>query len=199
MRYKPVEIDDPSRHPSVILCSSGTTGLPKGVTLSHKNLMAFLTKFSMPENLDTRSNDRILVLVPFYHGYGVGMLLLGLFANCTLIIMPAFEPRLFLTLVQEYKITHLPVVPPILTFLAKHPLVDTYDFRSVRELLCGAAPLAKDVVTAVKARIGIKCVRNGYGMTELSMATNLSGRDDDDNEFENLGCGQIFPGFLGKV
>ncbi|XP_011688645.1 PREDICTED: luciferin 4-monooxygenase-like [Wasmannia auropunctata] len=49
------------------------------------------------------------------------------------------------------------------------------------------------------ARIGIKCVRNGYGMTELSMATNLSGRDDDDNEFENLGCGQIFPGFLGKV
>ncbi|XP_011705486.1 PREDICTED: 4-coumarate--CoA ligase-like, partial [Wasmannia auropunctata] len=139
-----------------------------------------------PEFMDTRSDDRILVLVPFYHVYGIGMLLLGLFANCTCIIMPAFEPQLFLTLVQEYKITHLPLVPPILTFLAKHPLVDNCDFCSVRELFSAAAPLPKDIITAVKARIGIKCVRNGYGMTELSMATNLSGRDDDDNEFENL-------------
>ncbi|XP_011688628.1 PREDICTED: 4-coumarate--CoA ligase 1-like [Wasmannia auropunctata] len=201
MRYKLAEIDDPSRHPLMILCSSGTTGLPKGVALSHKNLMAFLTKISVPENLDTRSNDRILVLVPFYHVYGLSLLLLGLFANCTLIIMSAFEPKLFLTLVQEYKITHLPVVPSILTFLAKHPLVDTYDFRSVRELFCGAAPLAKDILTAVKARIGIKCVRNLYGMTELSLLGGMNGRnnDDDYDEFKNPGCGRLFPGFLGKV
>ncbi|XP_011688625.1 PREDICTED: 4-coumarate--CoA ligase 1-like [Wasmannia auropunctata] len=199
MKYKPAAIDDPSRHPLVVLCSSGTTGLPKGVTLPHKNLMAFLTKISKPENADTRSGDRILILVPFYHGYGVGMLLLSLFANCTCIIMPAFEPQLFLTLVQEYKITHLPLVPPILTFLAKHPLVDSYDFCSVRELICGAAPLAKEIVTAVKTRISIKCIRNIYGMTELSLVNNMSRRDDDDEEFENPGCGRIFPGFLCKV
>ncbi|XP_011688647.1 PREDICTED: 4-coumarate--CoA ligase 2-like [Wasmannia auropunctata] len=114
--------------------------------------------------------------------------------------MPVFEPQLFLTLVQKYRITHLPLVPPILTFLAKHPLVDGYDFRSVRELLCAAAPLSKNIVTTVKARLGIKCVRNLYGMTELSLIGGMSGRDDDnDDEFENLGCGRLLPGYLSKV
>lgn len=95
--------------------------------------------------MDTKQNDKILLLLPFYHGYAMGTLILGLYASCTTIIMPAFEPKLFLTLIQEYKVTHLPLAPPILTFLAKHPLVERYDFRSVRELICGAAPLAKDV------------------------------------------------------
>jgi len=72
-------------------------------------------------------------------------MIVGLVSCCTVVIMSAFEPKLFLTLVQEHRITILPLVPPILTFLAKHPLVDRYDFRSVRELICGAAPLAKDV------------------------------------------------------
>ncbi|XP_011705188.1 PREDICTED: 4-coumarate--CoA ligase 1-like, partial [Wasmannia auropunctata] len=100
--------------------------------------------------MDTRSDDRILIVVPFHHAYGLGLLLLGLFANCTLIIMPTFEPQLFLTLVQEYRITYLPVVPPIVMFLAKHPLVDRYDFCSVRELLSAAAPLSKNLLQQEK-------------------------------------------------
>ncbi|XP_011864960.1 PREDICTED: 4-coumarate--CoA ligase 1-like [Vollenhovia emeryi] len=198
MKYKAVDIGDASRHPLVILCSSGTTGLPKGVTLSHKNLMAFIVKIVKPEYMDLRVNDRILMLLPFYHGYALGTMILGLYASCSVIVMPAFEPKLFLTLVQEHRITHLPLVPPVLTFLAKHPLVDRYDFRSVRELICGAAPLAKDVIAAVKARIGVKCVRNGYGMTELSIVSGLSGRDDDDS-YENPETGVLLPGFRGKV
>ncbi|KYN03080.1 Luciferin 4-monooxygenase [Cyphomyrmex costatus] len=195
MEYKSVDIDDTSRHPWAILCSSGTTGLPKGVTLSHKNLM------SLPEYLDARNGDRMLMLLPFYHGYGIGTMMIGLISRCTMIIMPAFEPKLFLTLVQKHQVTHLPVVPPILTFLAKHPLVDKYDFRSVRELVCGAAPLAKDVTAAVKARLNVKYIRNGYGMTELSIVSGVSGRDDenDDDSFENPGVGLLVPGFLGKV
>lgn len=201
MRYKAADIGDASRHPLVILCSSGTTGLPKGVTLSHKNLMAFLVKISKPEYMDTRDGDRILMLLPFYHGYAFGTVVLGLYSNGTVILMPAFEPKLFLTLIQEHRITHLPLVPPVLTFLAKHPLVEKYDFRSVRELICGAAPLAKDIKAAVKARIGVKAVRNGYGMTELSIVSGLSGRDDedDDDSFDNPGSGSLLPGFLCKV
>ncbi|XP_011688648.1 PREDICTED: luciferin 4-monooxygenase-like [Wasmannia auropunctata] len=198
MKYKPVAIDDPSRQPLVILCSSGTTGLPKGVALSHKNLITALTKFSKPEYMDTRSDDRILVLLPFYHVYGIGILLLGLLGNCILIIMRTFEPQLFLTLVQKYRITYLPVVPPIMTFLAKHPLVDSCDFRSVRELITGAAPVAKNIITTVKARIGVKSIRNGYGMTEL-LFTSLNERDDNDDEFENPSCGRFLPGFRSKV
>ncbi|KAL0128138.1 hypothetical protein PUN28_003409 [Cardiocondyla obscurior] len=199
MRYKATNIGDSSRHPLTILCSSGTTGLPKGVTLSHKNLIAFLIKISTHEYMDTQDGDRILMLLPFYHGYATGTMLLGIYSNCTMIIMPAFEPKLFLNLVQEYKITHLPLVPPILTFLAKHPLVERYDFRSVRELICGAAPVAKDIIAMVKARIGAKCIRNGYGMTELSVVSGLSGRDDDDNSFETPGSGPLLPGFLAKI
>ncbi|XP_018364960.1 PREDICTED: 4-coumarate--CoA ligase 1-like [Trachymyrmex cornetzi] len=201
MEYKPTDIDDTSRHPWAILSSSGTTGLPKGVTLSHKNLIAFLVKMREPEYLDARSGDKMLMLLPFYHGYGIGTMMIGLISRCTMIIMSAFEPKLFLTLVQKHKVTHLPVVPPILTFLAKHPLVDRYDFRSVRELVCGAAPLGKDVVTAVKTRLGVKYIRNGYGMTELSIVSGVSGRNDDDNDdsFENPGTGLLVPGFLGKV
>ncbi|XP_011688623.1 PREDICTED: luciferin 4-monooxygenase-like [Wasmannia auropunctata] len=145
MKYKPAAIDDPNRQPLVIVCSSGTTGLPKGVTLSHKNVMAAATKFIKPEYMDTRSDDRILIVLPFYYGYGMSMLLHGLFGNCILIIMLTFEPQLFLTLVQKYRITYLPVVSSIMTFLAKHPLVDSCDFRSVREIITTGAPLAKDV------------------------------------------------------
>ncbi|KAG5318642.1 LUCI monooxygenase, partial [Pseudoatta argentina] len=200
MEYKPTDIDDPSRHPWAILSSSGTTGLPKGVTLSHKNLIAFIVKMRQPEYLDARSGDKMLMLLPFYHGYGIGMMMIGLISRCTMIIMSTFEPKLFLTLIQKYKVTHIPVVPPILTFLAKHPLVDRYDFRSVRELVCGAAPLGKDVVTAVKTRLGIKYIRNGYGMTELSIVNSVSGRNDDnDDSFENPGTGLLVPGFLSKV
>lgn len=102
-------------------------------------------KRSKPEYMDLKDGDRVLLLLPFYHGYAFGTVILSLYTNSTMIIMPAFEPKLFLSLIQEYRITHLPLVPPILTFLAKHPLVEKYDFRSVRELICGAAPVAKDV------------------------------------------------------
>jgi len=95
--------------------------------------------------MNISNNDKILLLLPFFHGYAMGTMIIALVSSCTVVIMSGFEPKLFLTLVQEHRITILPLVPPILTFLAKDPLVDSYDFRSVRELICGAAPLAKDV------------------------------------------------------
>ncbi|KAL6423059.1 hypothetical protein ACFW04_010502 [Cataglyphis niger] len=197
--YKATDIGDNSQHPSVILCSSGTTGLPKGVTLSHKNLLAFISKIRQPEYMDIRRRDRFLMMLPFFHGYALSTMLLSIYTSCITIVMTAFEPKLFLDLMQKHKVTHLPLVPPILTFLAKHPLVDKYDFRSVRELICGAAPLPKDIAAAVKARLGIKYIRNGYGMTELSIVSNLSAREDEDNSFENLATGVSLPGFLSKV
>lgn len=199
LRYKAVDIGDNSKHPLIILCSSGTTGLPKGVTLSDRNLLAFLSKMPQPEYLDVKHRDRFLLFLPFFHGYATGILLLCIYTGSIIVMMSAFEQELFLDLIQKYKITHLPLVPPILTLLAKHPLVDKYDFRSVRELVCGAAPLAMDVAAAVKARIGIKYIRNGYGMTELSLISNLSGREDENESFENAATGVSLPGFLSKV
>ncbi|XP_029176537.1 4-coumarate--CoA ligase 1-like isoform X2 [Nylanderia fulva] len=196
--YKATDIGDSSRHPSAILCSSGTTGFPKGVTWSHKNILAFMVKIKEPEYLDIKQRDRLLILLPFFHGYALGMLLISIYTGCITVMMPAFEPKLFLDLIQRHQLTHLPLVPPILTFLAKHPLVDKYDFRSVRELICGAAPLAKDIAAAVKTRLGVKSIRNGYGMTELAVVSNLSARDDEDSS-ENTTVGVSLPGFLSKV
>lgn len=199
LKYKTVDIGDSSRHPSVILCSSGTTGLPKGVTLSHKNLLALMSKIKQPEYVNIRHRDRLLLLLPFFHGYAISTLLLCAYTDSIVIVMSAFEPELFLDLIQKHQITHLPLVPPILTFLAKHPLVDKYDFRSVRELFCGAAPLAKDIVTVVKNRIGVKYIRNGYGMTELSVISNMSTRENEDDSLEIVPTGVSLPGFLSKT
>lgn len=100
---------------------------------------------SKPEILGMEPDDKGLVFLPFYHGFGVVLLLVSLWHNTTNVVIPTFEPELFLRLIQEYKITRLPVVPPILTFLAKHPLVERYDFSTVREIESGAAPIPKDV------------------------------------------------------
>lgn len=196
--YKATDIGDNSRHPSAILCSSGTTGLPKAVIWSHKNLLALISKIKDPEYMDIKRHDRLLMLLPFFHGYAMGTLLVFVYTGCTVVMMSAFEPKLFLDLIQRHKITHLPLVPSILTFLAKYPLVDKYDFRSVRELICGAAPLAKDIAVAVKTRIGVN-IRNGYGMTELTVVSNLSARDDDYDSSENPTVGIPLPGFLSKI
>jgi len=83
--------------------------------------------------------------MPFYHGYAFGLLLIAIYTGITLIMLPSFEPKLFLTLIQELKVTYLPIVPPILTFLAKHPAVEGYDFSSVKTILCGAAPFTQEV------------------------------------------------------
>jgi acyl-CoA synthetase (AMP-forming)/AMP-acid ligase II len=95
--------------------------------------------------LDVKEGDRFIIVLPFYHGYAFSILLLGIYADFMLILLPSFEPKLFLTLMQEFKVNYMPIVPPILTFLAKHPMVEKYDFSNVKEIICGAAPFAKEV------------------------------------------------------
>lgn len=87
----------------------------------------------------------MLVFVPFYHGYGFLLIQLGLYRNGVLIFLSSYEPKLFLTTIEKYKVNLVPLVPPILTFLAKHPMVEKYNLRSVREIMCGAAPIPKEV------------------------------------------------------
>jgi len=89
--------------------------------------------------------DRLMLVLPFYHGYAFSMLLISIYIGITVVLLPSFEPKLFLSLIQEFKVNYIPIVPPILTFLAKHPMVEKYDLSSVKEIICGAAPFAKEV------------------------------------------------------
>jgi len=163
---------NPANTVAVNLCSSGTTGLPKCVELTHANLMAFIENLSDNRLIDRKDDDVLLGLIPFFHGYGFGVMLVGLAAKLKLIVMSMFQEEHFLETIQNYKVTVLFLVPPLIVFLAKHPLVAKYDLSSVRRVGCGAAPLSKEVQLAAQKRLKFKAdtITQGYGMTELSIA-----------------------------
>jgi acyl-CoA synthetase (AMP-forming)/AMP-acid ligase II len=155
---------DPADDLAALPYSSGTTGYPKGVMLTHRNLVANLEQVNgaMPLSRD----DVVIGVLPFFHIYGMQVILnLALRAGATIVTMPRFDLEQFLTLVQDRKVTRAYVVPPIALALAKHPLVDQYDLSSLNLIFSGAAPLGAELEEATAARLGTR-VCQGYGMTE---------------------------------
>ena len=168
---------DPMTHLAVLPYSSGTTGAPKGVMLTHHNLTS-----NVRQTLGAGLIDGYSVMVdflPFFHIYGMAVLLLpGLAAGATQITMPAFAPDRFLEIVDEYQATNLFMVPPALLALANSDATD--GLASVRYIMSGAAPLPLDVARRVAERFDVTVVQ-GYGMTEASPVTHISllGRDKE--------------------
>ncbi len=142
-----VDIDE---HIVSILCSSGTTGLPKGVMLSDKN---YLSAIQVLSHSMLKKGEALICFLPFFHAYCFTVLLLGLIIGCKCIVFSKFEEKTFLETIEKYRIEYLSLVPPLMIFLAKHPMVDQYDLSSVKTILCGAAPLSKEVEIAVKKTI----------------------------------------------
>lgn len=152
--------------------SSGTTGLPKGVMLTHHNLVANMCQ---AECLFRGGEDEVvLAFLPFFHIYGMQLLMnTSLAVGATVVTMPRFDLPQALRLIQERRVTRLYVVPPVVLELAKHPLVDSFDLSSLRMVFSGAAPLGADIAARAAARIGCEIVQ-GYGMTELSPVSHLT-------------------------
>ena len=166
---------DPREDIVVLPYSSGTTGLPKGVMLTHRNLVANLCQCEGMKNFDGfGETDVTMAVLPFFHIYGmVVIMMLGLANGGSIVVMPRFDLLEFLGLVQKYRATVLPLVPPIVLGMAKHPAVAQYDLSSVRLVFSGAAPLGEDMARALSAKLGCPVVQ-GYGMTEASPVTHLS-------------------------
>jgi 4-coumarate--CoA ligase len=161
---------------AVLPYSSGTTGLPKGVMLTHANLVGNLVQAEA--QLTFEEHEVFLACLPFFHIYGMQIIMnVGLRVGATLVTMPRFDLEQFLTLVQEHRATRLWTVPPIVLALAKHPVVTDYDLTSVRAILSGAAPLGPELAAEASARIGVPVVQ-GYGMTELSPISHAPLWDD---------------------
>jgi acyl-CoA synthetase (AMP-forming)/AMP-acid ligase II len=152
--------------------SSGTTGLPKGVMLTHRNLVANLFQTDAADHFRD-GEDVTIAFLPFFHIYGLTVIaLLGIKSGATLVVLPKFELDSYLALVERYRATLLHVVPPVVVALAKHPAVASRDFSSVRKLFSGAAPLGADVTEQCMRRLG--CVlTQGYGLTETSPVTHV--------------------------
>jgi acyl-CoA synthetase (AMP-forming)/AMP-acid ligase II len=167
----PVTID---LHEDVVALpySSGTTGLPKGVMLTHHNLVANLCQMT-PMGL-VREEDVVVGVLPFFHIYGLMVILsLGLSNGATIVSLPRFDLSQFLQTLQDYRVTVGNVVPPIMLALAKQPIVDNYDLSSLRVILSAAAPLGKELQEAVAQRLGCVVIQ-GWGMTETSPDVTLT-------------------------
>ena len=165
----------PSTHLAVLPYSSGTTGNPKGVMLTHRNLVANVAQTRPIQ--DVQPDDVVIAIMPFFHIYGMTVLLNAvLYARARLVMMASFDLEQFLGNIQNHKVTVAYIAPPVAVALAKHPLVNDYDLSSLRAILSGAAPLDEDLGHAVTDRIRCRVVQ-GYGMTELSPVSHVTPLD----------------------
>ncbi|KAF1814756.1 4-coumarate-CoA ligase [Eremomyces bilateralis CBS 781.70] len=170
---------------AVLNYSSGTTGLPKGVMISHRNLIANVEQSIFMRNLPESStagqqDERWLGFLPLYHAYGQ---LWTILAACRMqtpcYMMSKFDLMAFLSNIQKYRITHLQTAPPVIVMLAKRPECNSFDLSSLRNIVSGAAPLANTLQNEVSDKYNLRIVQT-YGMTELTCSTlHVPGNLDD--------------------
>src|SRR6266571_2255439 len=176
---------DPRNDLVALPYSSGTTGLPKGVMLTHYNLVANMCQM---DGLDYfHRDDTLLCVLPLFHIYGLVVVLnMGLHLGATIVTMPRFDLEQFLGLIQKYRVTLSHIVPPIVLKLAKDPSVEKYDLSSLKMIFSGAAPLGPELSRECMQRIGCG-IRQGYGMTETSPVTHSSPADPAKMKLGSIG------------
>lgn len=173
--------------------SSGTTGPPKGVMISHACLIAnatqtvFLRSYNKPLPL---KDERWVGFLPLYHAYGqLYSCLVACRVNTPVYVMKSFVFTDFCAVIQDHKITTLQLAPPVLVMLAKRPETKNYDLSSVEDVLCGAAPLSKDLQNECRKRFGWNILQ-GWGMTEVTCGgISTAGGDVD----ETGSVGKLIP------
>ncbi|MEX2146333.1 MAG: long-chain-fatty-acid--CoA ligase [Candidatus Rokuibacteriota bacterium] len=156
--------------------SSGTTGLPKGVMLTHRNFLVNNHQFVAALRL--RESDRLMLFLPMYHIYGAMLMGGGVCSGATLVLMERFEPVECLRLIARHGVTLFFVVPPVLNALSQMPDIKSHDLRTVRLTMVGAAPVAPELSRRFRELTGVPVVQ-GYGLTEAAPLTHLNPIWDD--------------------
>jgi acyl-CoA synthetase (AMP-forming)/AMP-acid ligase II len=176
---------DPREQLVALPYSSGTTGLPKGVMLTHHNLVANVIQSACV--LKLADTDVMLGVLPFFHIYGmVAVMNLALYQGVTLVTMPRFDLEQCLQIMQTYNVSFANVVPPLVLALAKSPLVDKYDLSRLHTLVSGAAPLSEALASATAARLRCRVIQ-GYGLTETSPVTHVTRLDGGPAKLGGIG------------
>ena len=169
-------VDINAREDLVVLpYSSGTTGVCKGVMLTHRNLVANLAQIKASGH-DWR-DDTLVCVLPLFHIYGLVVVCnYGLRCGSTIVTLPRFDFAQLLRVMQDYRVTLAHLVPPVILSLAKQPAVEDYDLSSLRMIFSGAAPLGAELTRECATRLSCDIVQ-GYGMTETSPVTHISTPD----------------------
>ncbi|MET0818189.1 MAG: AMP-binding protein [Solirubrobacteraceae bacterium] len=191
----PIAAVDPAADLAVLPFSSGTTGLSKGVMLTHRNLVANLEQVRSVHRIGP--DDTLIGLLPFFHIYGQTIVVnLGLAAGATVVTMPRFDMGEFLRLLEEHRVTRAHVAPPVVLGLAKAPGVEGRSL-ALRVVISGAAPLDAGTAELAGERLGAP-IRQGYGMTEASPVTHMAG-DEGLADQDPGAIGVLLPGTEGRL
>ncbi|KAH8817886.1 AMP binding protein [Flagelloscypha sp. PMI_526] len=193
-----------SEEVALICFSSGTSGKPKGVMTTHRNLVANLCQ-SSADFPRMRPGDKIYGILPFAHVYGCTVLLKYLFTTgAALVIGPRFDPISFCSNVEKHRITVSLIVPPVLVVLAHHPIVSKYDMSSLEWLICGAAPTSAELVARVTDRLTSQSkdgrrlqISQGYGLTEMSPMVHVLPLEHCERKVGSIGL--LFPNCQARI
>jgi acyl-CoA synthetase (AMP-forming)/AMP-acid ligase II len=162
---------DPGRDLAALPFSSGTTGVQKGVMLTHRNMVANLLQIEGTGHAGPE--DTLVCVLPLFHIYGMQVIMnYGLYAGATIVVLPRFDLAELLGVIEKYRVTMAHLVPPIMLALAKSAAVDAYDLSSLKAIFSAAAPLGREVGEQVSRRLNC-FVKQGYGMTEAAPATHM--------------------------
>ncbi|CAJ2652021.1 4-coumarate--CoA ligase-like 6 [Trifolium pratense] len=185
-----------------ILYSSGTTGVSKGVVLTHRNLIAMVehfVRFEASQYEYSCTKNMFLAVLPMFHIYGLSLFAAGLLSlGSTIVVMRKFDIDEVVRVIDKYNVTHFPVVPPMVSALtAKAKGVNGSKLKSLRQVSCGAAPLSTGVINGfVRAFPHVDFIQ-GYGMTE---STAVGTRGFNTEKFHNYSSiGLLAPNMEAKV
>ncbi|KDP45075.1 hypothetical protein JCGZ_01575 [Jatropha curcas] len=203
-----IECCDPVEFPRVkltqsdtaaILYSSGTTGISKGVILTHANFISIMTLLKWSVYATSSQNDVFLCFIPIFHIYGLAFFGLGLFcAGITTVLMQKFDFQAMLDAVQAHKVNNIPAVPPVILALVKYANKINCDLSSLRRVGSGAAPLSKELNEEFRKRFPWVELRQGYGLTESCAAATFY-VSNEHAKARSGSCGRLVPSFSAKI
>src|SRR2546422_675433 len=163
--------------PTIVIYTSGTTALPKGVVLTNMGMSVYVTNTVAPADPGEENPDVLLVSVPFYHVAGATTMLSAVWGGRKMVVLPQFDPGAWLEAVQTHRVTHSFVVPTMLKRIMEHPNFAQTDLSSLKLVAYGAAPMPHEVVT--RAVQVFKCgLMNAYGQTESTSSLTFLGPED---------------------